>query len=177
MPYVRCPGCKRDTLVTAGTYAGTVQCSDCATVLRVAIRDGVVAEVAVNNPGGPDIQGLPDDVASLYDEARRCLGARCFTAAELVCRKILMHVAVEKGAEEGKSFAHYLAFLETHGHVAPQMNQWLDLIRQHGNRATHTIDAPDPTRAEGTVMFTVGLLRLVYEMKFLAAKFTTRSPS
>ncbi|EEF78683.1 hypothetical protein MDMS009_2856 [Methylophaga thiooxydans DMS010] len=31
-----------------------------------------------------------------------------YTAAELICRKILMHVAADKGADEGKSFAAYL---------------------------------------------------------------------
>ena len=174
MPYVRCPECKRDTLVVQSDYRGTVQCSGCARVLRVAIKGTTVTEVAVNEPGGPDIQGLPSDLGAIYDETRRCMAAKCFTAAELLCRKILMHVAVEKGAGEGESFVHYLSFLESNGHVAPQMRRWLDLIRKHGNQATHEIAAPDAPRAEGTVLFTVELLRLVYEMEFLAKKFTTR---
>jgi hypothetical protein len=54
------------------------------------------------------------------------------------------------------------------------MRSWVDLIRRHGNQATHEIAAPDVQRAESTVMFTVELLRLMYEMEFLARKFTTK---
>lgn len=170
---MRCPECKNQTHVIQSDYIGTIQCSECARVLRVAIKGNTVADVVVNEPGGPEIQGLPSDVAAVYDETRRCMAAKCFTAAELLCRKILMHVAVEKGAREGESFVHYLSFLESHGHVALQMRRWLDLIRKHGNQATHEIAAPDAQRAERTVLFTVELLRLVYEMEFLAKKFTT----
>jgi hypothetical protein len=37
----------------------------------------------------------------LYEEARRCTGQGCFTAAVLLCRKMLMNIAVEQGAAEG----------------------------------------------------------------------------
>jgi len=40
-------------------------------------------------------------------------------------------------------------------------------------RATHAIAATDMTRAEGTAMFTVALLRIVHEMNLLARRFTT----
>ncbi len=94
-----------------------------------------------------------------------------FTAAELVCRKILMHVAVEKGAKEGKSFASYITHLEAAGYVTPPMKPWVDLIRQHGNDSTHELDPPDAQRAESTVMFTAELLRLTYEMEHLASRY------
>lgn len=120
---------------------------------------------------GPAIEGLPEDVEGSYDEARRCMSVGAFVAAELLCRKILMHVAVEKGSKEGLSFVAYLSHLEGAGYVTPPMKGWVDLIRKHGNEATHELQAPDRKRAESTVMFTAELLRLVYEMGYMAARY------
>ena len=45
------------------------------------------------------VLGLPADVRRMYQEARQAAGARAFTASAMVCRTILMHVAVDKGAK------------------------------------------------------------------------------
>jgi hypothetical protein len=79
---------------------------------------------------------------------------------------------VEKGAKEAETFAAYLTHLESQGFITPPMKGWVNLIRQHGNKSTHELAAPDKERAESTVMFTAELLRLTYEMEFLAKKFT-----
>ena len=84
-----------------------------------------------------------------------------------------MHVASEKGAKEGDTFASYLEFLEGIGYVTPPMKPWVDLIRKHGNLATHKLQPPDKERVESTLMFTSELLRLVYEMEFLAQKYVS----
>jgi hypothetical protein len=86
-----------------------------------------------------------------------------------------MHVAVDKGAAEGKPFAEYLAHLEDAGYVTPTMQTWVDLIRTHGNEATHSLATPSRQRAEGTLMFTAELLRLTYEMGHLAARYAPSS--
>src|SRR4030066_221950 len=44
---------------------------------------------------GPVIEGLPEDIKQAYQEARDCLAVNATTASELICRKILMHVAVD----------------------------------------------------------------------------------
>lgn len=119
---------------------------------------------------GPYIQGLPEEVAEAYDEARRSMSANAVVGAELLCRKILMHVAVDKGAKEGGSFESYIDYLEKAGFITPTMKPWVDLIRQHGNMATHTLEKPDEERAKHTITFTAELLRVVYEMEFLAKK-------
>lgn len=121
---------------------------------------------------GPKIDGLPNEVGEAYKEARSCMSVNAFTACELICRKILMHIAVEKGAKEGETFAAYLSHLESKGYVTPPMKGWVDLIRKHGNESTHQINSPDRTRAESTLMFTAELLRLTYEMEYLANKYT-----
>jgi hypothetical protein len=57
------------------------------------------------------------------------------------------------------------------GYVTPPKQPWVDLIRQHGNLATHDLPPPDQQRAESTVMFTAELLRLVYEMDYMAQQY------
>jgi hypothetical protein len=142
-------------------------------MLKVTLKGTIPTSVQfLKTEGGPTIEGLPPDVEEVYDEVRKCMEIKAFTAVELVCRKILMHVAAEKGAEEGKPFVHYVSFLEQAGYVAPEMRKWVDLIRQHGNVAAHELESPDEHRAGSTFMFTVGLLRLVFEMEFLAKKLT-----
>lgn len=129
-------------------------------------------EIFPGSPFGPQLQGLPSEVKESYQEARRCIEVNAYTAAELICRKILMHIAVEKGAKEGDSFATYITYLESSGYVTPPMKKWVDLIRQHGNHSTHKLEAPEKHRAESTVMFTAELLRLTYEMEYMAAQYT-----
>ncbi|MCA9647935.1 MAG: DUF4145 domain-containing protein, partial [Myxococcales bacterium] len=83
----------------------------------------------------------------------------------------------DKGAPEGESFAAYLAALESLGYVTPPMKPWVDLIRRHGNQATHRLAASDAARAESTVMFTAELLRMVYEMAHMARRYTPDNPT
>jgi hypothetical protein len=149
------------------TYIRWLMCTNCNDA-SVLAKDGNIY------PGvqfGPNIEGLPNDVAQAYKEARLCMSVNAFTACELICRKILMHVAVEKGAKEGETFAAYLSNLESQCYITPPMKGWVDLIRQHGNKATHRVDSPDKARAESTLMFTAELLRLTYEMDYLAKKY------
>jgi hypothetical protein len=120
---------------------------------------------------GFPLQGLPVEVEAAYDEARRCMSVRAYTAAELVCRKLLMHVAVDKGATPGESFQSYVSHLEGQGYITPPMKTWVGLVREHGNKATHELEAPDQMRAESTVMFTAELLRIVYEMEHKARQY------
>ena len=61
-----------------------------------------------------------------------------------------MHVAVDKGAKEDKAFSYYLTVLEEQGYITPPMQKWVGLIRKHGGKATHLIEAPDQGRAGGS---------------------------
>ena len=149
------------------SYIQWLMCTNCNDASALA-QDG---NIYPGIPFGPKIEGLPNEVDEAYKETRRCMSVNAFTACELLCRKILMHVAVDKGAKEGESFVTYLSYLENQGYITPPMKGWVDLIRQHGNQATHKIAPPDPERAESTLMFTAELLRLTYEMDYLAKKY------
>lgn len=142
--WLRCPGC----------VMGSVE--------------GAVGTVWPPADAMPRVEGLPDDVATAYDEARICFAVGAYAACEQTCRKILMHAAAAEGATAGARFVDYVDHLLTTGYVTPAMRPWVDLIRQHGNAATHDLERVFRERAQGTLMFTVELLRLVYEMAAMA---------
>jgi hypothetical protein len=53
---------------------------------------------------GNSVLHVPEMLNALHEEARRSTAQNCFTGAVLLCRKILMHIAVEKSAKEKLSF-------------------------------------------------------------------------
>ncbi len=120
---------------------------------------------------GDKLEGLPNEVNEAYEEARNCFSINSYTACELICRKILMHIAVDKGAEEGKSFQDYIDFLEEKEYITPSIKSWTDIIRQHGNDSTHKIEGANKERAKNTFMFTMQLLRIIYEMDHVAKEY------
>ncbi len=124
---------------------------------------------------GPTIQGLPDEVNSAYEEARKTMSVNAYTSCELICRKILMHIAVNKEAKEGEKFAYYIDYLEKKQFITPNMKSWVDLIRTNANESTHTLASPDKNRAESTLLFTAELLRIVYEMEYYVSKYVPES--
>lgn len=113
---------------------------------------------------GDDVKDITDDgIATLYEEARRSSAASAYTAAVLCCRKILMHVAVEKGAPEGKPFVIYVEHLATNGYIPPGARGWVDHIRTKSNEANHEIAVMSAADAEELLSFTGMLLKVVYE--------------
>jgi len=117
---------------------------------------------------GDSLQGLPTEVAQAYEEARNCMSVKAFSSCTLICRKILMHVAVDKGDTAGKKFAEYIDYLRSGGYTTSVMNDWVEKIREGGNESTHEIPSASEEKAKNVLLFTIQLLRNVYEMKFIA---------
>jgi hypothetical protein len=109
-------------------------------------------------------------VGALYDEARRAYSANSFTAVVLCCRKLLMHVAVSKGAKVGEPFASYVQFLADQNFVPPDAKGWVDHIRTKGNEANHEIAIMKAEDASELLEFSEMLLKLVYEYPATMAK-------
>jgi hypothetical protein len=124
---------------------------------------------------GANLEGLPGDVRRAYDEARSTASVNAWTSVEMMCRKILMHVAVDKGAKGNQTFAAYLTYLQEKGYISPVMAGWVDLIRKHGNEAVHELPEVSEQRARSTLIFTEQLLRMTYEMDALAQRFAPPS--
>ncbi len=120
-------------------------------------REGAVPPA----PHGKTVSHLPKDVETLYEEARRAV-VQSPSSAAYACRKILMHVAVEKGGDPGKRFVEYVTYLQKH-HLTPGTSTWVDEIRQLGNDANHEIELMTSEQAETIVDFTAMLLQIVYE--------------
>ncbi len=104
-------------------------------------------------------ESLPEAVAAAFKEARSSMKAGLFTAAELTCQSILMHVAVQKNAGEGLDLAGCISHLEAQGYVTPDMKAGLE---HFPDRTAHELIEPDHQRARGTLRFTWELLRSVY---------------
>jgi hypothetical protein len=114
-------------------------------------------------PYGNPVEHLPDDVNSLYEEARRAMGAGSPTAASMAGRKLLMAIAVNNGAPPNQNFAEYVVWLVENGVITSTMQPWVDEIRLLGNVANHEIELVTPEAAHELLTFDEMLLRVVYE--------------
>jgi Domain of unknown function (DUF4145) len=114
-------------------------------------------------PHGNPVDSVPDDIATLYDEARSSFSVGAYTASVQTCRKILMNIAVAQGAKEGESFVSYVEHLAAAGYVPPNGKGWVDHIRQKGNEANHEIRLMSREGAEELISFVEMLLKFIYE--------------
>ena len=112
---------------------------------------------------GNSIEGIDDaSVKSLYEEARSCASVNAFTAAAMACRKILMNLAVAKGAKENLKFVQYVQFLSENNFVPPDGKEWVKHIKDKGNDANHKIEIVSKEDGEGLLYFTEMLLTFIY---------------
>ena len=113
---------------------------------------------------GNEVNDIDDqNVASLYNEARGSFSENAFTSAVLACRKLLMHIAVAKGAKPGLSFIEYVEYLSTQNYIPPDAKDWVDHIRKKGNEANHEIVIMSEEDAKDLIGFSEMLLKLIYE--------------
>jgi len=116
-------------------------------------------------PFGESVQHISDPkIEALYEEARRCTAYGAYTSAVMLCRKLLMNVAVQQGAPSNQTFQAYVAHLDQKGYVPPNGKKWVDEIRQKGNEANHEIHLMTDKDAQRIIRFSEMLLRFIYEM-------------
>lgn len=121
---------------------------------------------AIQIPGisfGKNIEHLPKDIADLYEEIRKATSGEAYTSAVLSCRKLLMHIAVEKGASKGVEFIHYVEYLVDNHYAPPGSKPWVDKIRKSANEANHEIKIMTKDDAEELINFVEMLLKFIYE--------------
>jgi hypothetical protein len=112
---------------------------------------------------GEPIDHVPAPLTAAYNEARRCTWTGCYTASVLLCRKMLMNIAVEQHAKEGLTFKEYITYLSEAGFVPPNGKAWVDHIKDKGNEATHAIALMKEEDARDLLTFIGMLLRFIYE--------------
>lgn len=170
----RCDGPTVATVVHGRNHGGAglfewqwAQCPGCqgGILIRYYGNGPEVAEMYPPPLPGGNVNDLPDDVSRAWDEARQSYGASAYTACELMCRKILMHVAVDKAqSAAGKKFVEYVNDLEAGNHFAVGLKDVIDKVRHRGNAATHELPASSQDEARQTMLITHYLLHGTYEL-------------
>lgn len=119
---------------------------------------------------GNAVPYVPADLTEFYEEARRCTSEGCYTGAVLLCRKMLMNIAVNQGAKEGLKFIEYVNYLSDNGYTPPNGKHWVDHIRKKGNEATHEITVMRENDAKELIVFIEMLLRFIFEFPSMVPK-------
>jgi hypothetical protein len=91
------------------------------------------------------------------------MSVAAFTSSVMDCRKLLMNIAVDKGAPKNQKFVEYVDYLETKGYTPPDSRGWVDHIRKQGNDANHEITLMTKPDAEELISFVEMLLKFMYE--------------
>lgn len=112
---------------------------------------------------GMEINNLPDKISKLYKEARNSVSIGAHTGAVLLCRKLLMNIAVELGARENKGFLFYVEYLEEENYIPKSGKVWVDHIRNKGNEANHDIIVMSKNDSIELIQFMEMLLKIIYE--------------
>jgi len=159
----KCKFCDKDVATRMGYYRKGVPhqisiCPNCANPTYFLGTEQIPAPLLGNT-----VDELPENINALYDEIRDCTGINAYTSAVLSCRKLLMNIAVEQGADEGKSFLEYVEYLSGKGYVPPDGKEWVDHIRKKGNEANHEIVLMDQDDALDLINFSEMLLKFIYE--------------
>lgn len=112
---------------------------------------------------GDEVRNLPSIIQNHYNEARWAYSVNSYTGAVLLCRKIIMNVAVDCKADEDKQFLYYINYLKDEGYIGKTSFDWVNRIRDSGNNATHELPNTSKIEAEEIIHFTYMLLKTIYE--------------
>lgn len=118
---------------------------------------------------GRTVKNVPTELNSLYEEARKCTKEKCYTASVLLCRKLLMNIAVSQGAKENLKFIEYVNYLSDNNFIPPNGKKWVDHIRKKGNEATHEIALMTEGDAKDLIVFVEMMLMFLYEFPSMVA--------
>ena len=117
---------------------------------------------------GAYINGLREDVQKAWREVRTAHSVAAYTAAEIMCRKILMYVAVDAAdSPPGKTFVQYVDDLANARYISKGMKPVVDRVRDRGNIANHELPASTEEDSLTTMAITEHLLRGIYELPTL----------
>lgn len=112
---------------------------------------------------GEKLEFLPPIVSRVYDEARDVMTVSAYHAAGMLCRKLLMHIAVEQLAPENKTFKFYVDHLVSEGFIPKASKVYAEHIKELGNDATHEIREFTIDEAKEMISFLEMVCRTIYE--------------
>lgn len=164
-----CPHCGGNQALLVGRAGARTGWFRCVTCLKGFVRNEQTISPSARPLRTPD--KLPDGDLAVWEEVRICLGSGAYMAAVMLCRKLLLHIAVAAGLPEenekgrGPGFAECVTHLATAGVITQQMLEWVEPIKDIGNEATHKIVVVTKEQAEQVATFTLQLLVLAYELR------------
>lgn len=162
-----CGGPSRMLVVALAQSSGTkwIRCLTCYSGYVINI-DAISPSVKpLSTPMG--VTGVELDA---WTEVRECLGVGSYTAAVMMCRKLLFHIAVANGLpatddkDRAPTFSQAVEHLVAEGLVSARMRPWVEQIKKVGNDANHVIVPMHKDIAMDIATFTEQLLKLTYEM-------------
>lgn len=106
----------------------------------------------------------PTELSQLYDEAAKAYSAGAYTATTMVCRKLLMACACEKGADDGKTFVTYVDFITNNVLAYPAAKSSIDAIRAIGNEANHHVQFVNQSDATRAMKIVTYMLNTIYSL-------------
>ena len=141
-------------------------CPRCArpSFLTFELAQHRVIDIVPGAAYGEAIEKLPDDVSSIYDEARKSYSVGAYTGVILICRKVLANTAIYFDAKDGQSFVSYVDYLVDNGYVPEKSKEWIDTIRTEGNKATH--DKTSMNKENATKIMGFVQMLLIINFKF-----------
>ncbi|MCV7091639.1 DUF4145 domain-containing protein [Mycobacterium interjectum] len=177
-----CAFCGGDQMIVVGRTqptAGVNQRPPTRWLRCVSCYRGHVDNDGTTSPGVrpfdiPDV--LTGDDLAAWTEALGCLSVGANTAAVMMCRKLLFHIAVahklppKDGSGHAPTFAKALKHLEDEGVITKLMRPWVDKIKDVGNEANHEIPSTTSEQAMDVAEFTRQLIRLAYELPAMVAE-------
>jgi hypothetical protein len=178
----RCAFCGGDQMMIVAHAAGGSSSSgrpDVCWLRCISCFFGHVNNEGTISPGvrpldTPNV--LSGDDLTAWTEALGCLSVGANTAAVMMCRKLLFHIAVAHDLPEKDSsgraptFAKALKHLEDEGVITKHMRPWVEKIKDVGNEANHEIPSTTPEQAMDVALFTRQLIRLAYELPAMVAE-------
>lgn len=113
---------------------------------------------------GRNIEKLPEDISEIYKEIRESIKVSNYTAAELLARKLIMHLAVNTAkAKEGETFVQYIEHLKSEGYIPPNGLAWIKYAKDLGNEKNHEIKIGNAEDSSKLLKFIEVLLIFIYE--------------
>jgi hypothetical protein len=179
-----CAFCGGDQMIVVGRAKSTtgvdkrppVRWLRCVNCFRGHVDNDGIISPGVKPLDTPAV--LSGDDLAAWTEALGCLSVGANTAAVMMCRKLLFHIAVAHGLPEkdgsgrAPTFAKALKHLEDEGVVTKLMRPWVDKIKDVGNEANHEIPSTTSDEAMDVAQFTRQLIRLAYELPAMVAEHT-----
>lgn len=116
----------------------------------------------------PWIISIPNKgVRRRYLEAYLAFVGHSWSGTVLACRTLLMFVAESKGASHDWSFAQCIDWLDKNNYFPTDAKNWIDNIREIGNKANHTIDDITAEDAHKLIYLTNIFIRQLCEISYI----------